>query len=67
MVMSRRGHNDTAGNQRPRTLTLKRAFFVSLEGSDHLVTVRGQAHRAARVIGAWADAYLRDPNLNRPG
>jgi pimeloyl-ACP methyl ester carboxylesterase len=40
--------------------------FVSLEGSDHLLTVRGQAHRAARVIGAWADAYLRDPNLSLP-
>jgi pimeloyl-ACP methyl ester carboxylesterase len=35
--------------------------FVSLEGSDHLLTARGQAHRAARIIGAWADAYLGDP------
>jgi len=35
--------------------------FVSLEGSDHLLTARGQAHRAARIIGAWADAYLDDP------
>jgi putative redox protein len=33
--------------------------FVSLEGSDHLLTARGQAHRAGRIIGAWADAYLR--------
>lgn len=32
--------------------------FVSLEGSDHLLTARGQARRAARIIGAWADAYL---------
>jgi putative redox protein len=32
--------------------------FVSLEGSDHLLTVRGQARRAGRIIGAWADAYL---------
>jgi pimeloyl-ACP methyl ester carboxylesterase len=32
--------------------------FVSLEGSDHLLTARGQAHRAGRIIGAWADAYL---------
>ena len=32
--------------------------FVSLEGSDHLLTGTGQAHRAARIIGAWADAYL---------
>jgi putative redox protein len=32
--------------------------FVSLEGSNHLLTARGQAHRAARIIGAWADAYL---------
>src|ERR1700754_2289989 len=36
--------------------------FVSLEGSDHLLTVRGQAHRAGRIIGAWADAYLDDPS-----
>jgi len=35
--------------------------FVSLEGSDHLLTVRGQAHRAGRIIGAWADAYLDEP------
>ncbi|OBJ53419.1 S9 family peptidase [Mycobacterium sp. 1423905.2] len=34
--------------------------FVSLEGSDHLLTARGQAHRAGRIIGAWADAYLDD-------
>jgi len=35
--------------------------FVSLEGSDHFLTKRGQAHRAGRIIGAWADAYLGDP------
>jgi len=35
--------------------------FVSLEGSDHLLAARGQAHRAGRIIGAWADAYLSDP------
>ena len=35
--------------------------FVSLEGSDHLLIARGQAHRAGRIIGAWADAYLGDP------
>ena len=35
--------------------------FVSLEGSDHLLTVRGQARRAGRIIGAWADAYLGGP------
>jgi putative redox protein len=35
--------------------------FVSLEGSDHLLTVRGQAQRAGRIIGAWADAYLGVP------
>ena len=34
--------------------------FVSLEGSDHLLTARGQARRAARIISAWADQYLRD-------
>lgn len=34
--------------------------FVSLEGSDHFLTTRGQAHRAGRIIGAWADAYLGD-------
>jgi alpha-beta hydrolase superfamily lysophospholipase len=34
--------------------------FVSLEGADHLLTARNQAHRAARIIGAWADPYLAD-------
>ena len=33
--------------------------FVSLEGSEHLLTGPGQAKRAGRIIGAWADAYLR--------
>jgi pimeloyl-ACP methyl ester carboxylesterase len=37
--------------------------FVSLEGSDHLLTKRGQARRAGRIIGAWADAYLGDPSI----
>jgi putative redox protein len=32
--------------------------FVSLEGSEHLLTGPGQAKRAGRNIGAWADAYL---------
>lgn len=32
--------------------------FVSLEGSDHLLTVDGQAQRAADIISAWADQYL---------
>lgn len=32
--------------------------FVSLEGSDHLLTLDGQAQRAARIISAWADQYL---------
>ncbi|MGW0163324.1 alpha/beta hydrolase family protein [Mycobacterium sp. NPDC003323] len=32
--------------------------FVSLEGSQHLLTGPGQAKRAGRIIGAWADAYL---------
>src|SRR5699024_272544 len=32
--------------------------FVSLEGSDHFLTVDGQAHRAARIISAWADQYV---------
>lgn len=32
--------------------------FLSLEGSDHLLTVGGQAHRAATIISAWADQYL---------
>lgn len=34
--------------------------FISLEGSDHLLTARGQAKRAARIISAWADQYLID-------
>jgi putative redox protein len=33
--------------------------FVSLEGSDHLLTAPGQAQRAARIISAWAGQYLR--------
>lgn len=32
--------------------------FVSLEGSDHFLTVPDQADRAARIISAWADPYL---------
>jgi putative redox protein len=32
--------------------------FVSLEGSDHLLTRPGQARRAARIISAWAEQYL---------
>jgi putative redox protein len=32
--------------------------FVSLEGSDHLLTAKGQAARAAKIISAWADQYL---------
>lgn len=32
--------------------------FVSLEGSDHLLTMPGQAKRAARIISAWSDQYL---------
>ncbi|MDO8143364.1 MULTISPECIES: S9 family peptidase [unclassified Isoptericola] len=34
--------------------------FVSLEGSDHLLTRPGQAQRAARIISAWANQYLRE-------
>ena len=34
--------------------------FVSLEGSDHLLTAHGQARRAARIISAWADPYLAE-------
>lgn len=32
--------------------------FISLEGSDHLLTGKGQAARAAKLIAAWADQYL---------
>ncbi|PPK92351.1 putative redox protein [Kineococcus xinjiangensis] len=34
--------------------------FVALEGSDHLLLAPGQARRAARIISAWADQYLRE-------
>ena len=34
--------------------------FVSLEGADHLLTGKGQAQRAARIISAWADPYLAE-------
>ncbi|NHW47053.1 alpha/beta hydrolase [Paenarthrobacter sp. MSM-2-10-13] len=38
--------------------------FISLEGSEHLLTGKGQAARVARIIGAWADPYMevRDSN-----
>jgi len=39
--------------------------FVSLEGTEHLLTGPGQAKRAGRIIGAWADAYL-GPDKARP-
>lgn len=32
--------------------------FVDLEGSDHLLTARGQGKRVGRIISAWADQYL---------
>ena len=35
--------------------------FVALEGADHLLTARGQAQRAAHIISAWADQYIRGP------
>ncbi|SKF98284.1 hydrolase of the alpha/beta superfamily protein [Mycobacteroides abscessus subsp. massiliense] len=34
--------------------------FVSLEGSNHFLFGPGEARRAGRIIGAWADAYLGD-------
>lgn len=34
--------------------------FISLEGADHLLTGRGQAVRAARIISAWVDPYLTE-------
>jgi pimeloyl-ACP methyl ester carboxylesterase len=34
--------------------------FVSLEGADHLLTERDQTTRAARIISAWVDPYLRE-------
>ncbi|MEV5158677.1 alpha/beta fold hydrolase [Streptomyces sp. NPDC053728] len=33
--------------------------FVSLEEADHFLTARGQAQRAAHIISAWADQYIR--------
>lgn len=33
--------------------------FVALEEADHLLTARGQAQRAAHIISAWADQYIR--------
>ncbi len=41
--------------------------FVSLEGSDHLLTAPGQARRAARIISAWANQYLADGLSGSPG
>jgi putative redox protein len=34
--------------------------FISLEGSDHLLTGKGQAARVASIISAWAGQYLGD-------
>lgn len=34
--------------------------FISLEGSDHLLTGKGQAARVAAIISAWAGQYLGD-------
>ncbi|MUL47296.1 lysophospholipase [Mycobacterium sp. CBMA293] len=39
--------------------------FVSLEGSEHLLTGPGQAKRAGRIIGAWADAYMGPDKARR--
>ena len=33
--------------------------FISLEGADHLLTQGNQAKRAARIISAWVDPYLK--------
>ncbi len=33
--------------------------FVALEEADHFLTARGQAQRAAHIISAWADQYIR--------
>lgn len=35
--------------------------FVSLDGADHLLTRRSDAHYVATVIAAWADRYLDKP------
>lgn len=35
----------------------RRSFF-SLEGSEHLLTGKGQAALVAQIISAWADPYL---------
>ncbi|WP_203137613.1 alpha/beta hydrolase family protein [Microbacterium sp. JZ31] len=32
--------------------------FIDLDGTDHFLTGRGHAARVARIIAAWADAYL---------
>jgi putative redox protein len=33
--------------------------FISLEGSDHLLTGKGQAARAAGIIAAWSEPYIQ--------
>lgn len=41
--------------------------FISLDGTDHLLTGRGQAARAAGMIAAWAVPYLdKDGAGGRP-
>lgn len=40
--------------------------FVSLEEADHLLTRRGRAQRAAKVISTWAGPYLRPALASAP-
>ena len=37
---------------------VRRLLEEALFQADHLLTGRGQAARAARIISAWADPYL---------
>ena len=43
------------------------AGWVVLEdrGTEHLLTGRNQAQRAARIISAWADPYLAEGDTTR--
>jgi putative redox protein len=40
--------------------------FVSLDGADHLLTDRGDAHFAASMIGAFANRYIIDESEALP-
>ncbi|HFJ9613164.1 TPA: alpha/beta fold hydrolase [Stenotrophomonas maltophilia] len=37
--------------------------FIAIEGADHMLSSRGESEYVAAVISAWAEPYLRTPNI----